>query len=119
MAGKVIIACSARATPWERTIGIQLLDGDLGSVLVLARKLGLSFRYLIRIWASSPPNLVEDLLEGKQSAGLTLESLRRPAPSGLVLNTGNSWASLRANAPDTVLPFGILRDVGSKYLKRL
>jgi hypothetical protein len=60
----------------------QLLSGQAGSVAELARKAGVNPRYVVRMVRMGllAPDIIEAILEGRQTAALTLERFRQPIP---------------------------------------
>ena len=68
----------ARGYRWRS----QLLAGEVGGIAELARKAGVSSRYVIRMVRMSflAPDLIEAILEGRQTAALTFEIFRHPIP---------------------------------------
>jgi hypothetical protein len=60
----------------------QLLCGAVGSVAELARKAGVNSRYVVRTVRMGflAPDIIEAILEGRQTAALTLEIFRQPIP---------------------------------------
>jgi len=68
----------ARGYRWRS----QLLAGEVGSVAKLARQAGVSARYVIRMVRMGflAPDLIQAILEGQQTAAVTLEIFRQPLP---------------------------------------
>jgi DNA invertase Pin-like site-specific DNA recombinase len=68
----------ARGYLWRK----QLLAGEFGSVIELARKVGVNPRYVIRMLRMGclAPDIIESILEGRQTAALTVEVFRKPIP---------------------------------------
>jgi hypothetical protein len=66
----------ARGHLWRQ----QLLNGEVRSVRLIARKAGVTGRYVSRILRLGflAPELVESIIEGRQPPGLTVENLREP-----------------------------------------
>ncbi len=60
----------------------QLLDGEVGSVAELARKAGVNSRYVVRTVRMGflAPDIIEAILEGRQTAAVTFEIFRKPIP---------------------------------------
>ncbi len=57
-------------------------DGEVGSVAEMARKAGVSSRYVMRMVRMGflAPDIIEAILEGRQTAALTVEIFRKPIP---------------------------------------
>ncbi len=74
----VLISALARAWSWRE----RLLNGESVSLRELAQQSALTRPYLARIvrLAFLVPDLIEAILEGRNSPRLTLERLRRPIP---------------------------------------
>jgi len=68
----------ARGYLWRK----QLLAGAFGSVIELARKVGVSPRYVIRMLRMGclAPDIIEAILEGHQTAAVTVEVFRKRIP---------------------------------------
>jgi len=68
----------ARGYRWRS----QLLAAKVGGVAELARKAGVSSRYVIRMVRMGflAPDIVEAILEGRQTAAVTFEIFRKPIP---------------------------------------
>jgi site-specific DNA recombinase len=68
----------ARGYQWR----CQLFGGEVGSVAELARNAGVSSRYVMRTvrMGSLAPDIVEAILEGRQTAAVNLEVFRKPIP---------------------------------------
>ncbi len=68
----------ARGYLWRN----QLLVGEVGSVGELARKAGVSPRYVIRMLRMGflAPDIIEAILEGRQTTAVTVEMFRKPIP---------------------------------------
>ena len=60
----------------------QLLSGEVGSVAELARKAGVNSRYVVRTVRMGflAPDIIEAILEGRQTAAVTFEIFRQPIP---------------------------------------
>jgi site-specific DNA recombinase len=60
----------------------QLLGGEVGSVVEIARQASVSPRYVIRMIRMGflAPDIIEAILEGRQTAAVTLEIFRQPIP---------------------------------------
>jgi site-specific DNA recombinase len=73
-----LISGVARGFLWRN----QLLSGEVGSVVELARKAGVGPRYVIRILRMGclAPDIMEAILEGRQTAAVTVEIFRKPIP---------------------------------------
>ena len=69
------VACGYR---WRS----QLLAGEVGSVTELAHQAGVSSRYVIRMVRMGflAPDIIEAILEGRQTAAVTFEIFRNPIP---------------------------------------
>jgi site-specific DNA recombinase len=68
----------ARGYRWRK----QLLVGEVGSVIELARKAGVSPRYVMRMLRMGclAPDIIEAIVEGRQTAAVTVEIFRKPIP---------------------------------------
>jgi AraC-like DNA-binding protein len=73
-----LLKAVARGYQWR----CQLLGGEAGSVAQLARKAGVSSRYVMRMvrMGSLAPDIIEAILEGRQTAAVTFEVFRKPIP---------------------------------------
>ena len=60
----------------------QLQAGEVGGIAELARQAGVSSRYVIRMVRMGflAPDIIEAILEGRQTAALTFEIFRKPIP---------------------------------------
>ena len=60
----------------------QLLTGEVGSVAELARKAGVNSRYVVRTVRMGflAPDIIEAILEGRQTAAVTFEIFRKAIP---------------------------------------
>jgi hypothetical protein len=60
----------------------QLLSGEVGGVAELAHKAGVNSRYVVRTVRMGflAPDIIEAILEGRQTAALTFEIFRQPIP---------------------------------------
>jgi DNA invertase Pin-like site-specific DNA recombinase len=60
----------------------QLLSGEVGSVAELARKAGVNSRYVMRAVRMGflAPDIIEAILEGRQTAAVSFEIFRQPIP---------------------------------------
>ena len=60
----------------------QLLSGEAGSVAELASQAGVNARYVVRTVRMGflAPDIIEAILEGRQTAALTFEIFRQPIP---------------------------------------
>jgi site-specific DNA recombinase len=60
----------------------QLLSGEVGSVAELARQAGVNARYAVRTVRMGflAPDIIEAILEGRQTAAVTFEIFRQPLP---------------------------------------
>ena len=60
----------------------QLLSGEVRSVAELARKAGVNSRYVVRTVRMGflAPDIIEAILEGRQTAAVTFEIFRQPIP---------------------------------------
>jgi hypothetical protein len=60
----------------------QLLSGEVGSVAELARKAGINRQFITRMVRMGllAPDIIEAILEGRQTAALSLERFRKPIP---------------------------------------
>jgi len=74
-----LVKALARAFRWKR----MLESGEFGTISDLARHEGIAAPYLTRVFrlAFLAPEVVEAILDGRQPADLTLETLREPAPA--------------------------------------
>jgi site-specific DNA recombinase len=68
----------ARGYLWRN----RLLGGQVGSVVEIARKARVNPRYVIRMMRMGflAPDIVEAILEGRQTAAVTVELFRKPIP---------------------------------------
>jgi site-specific DNA recombinase len=68
----------ARGYLWRN----RLLCGQVGSVVEIARKAKVSPRYVIRMMRMGflAPDIIEAILEGRQTAAVTVEIFRKPIP---------------------------------------
>jgi site-specific DNA recombinase len=59
-----------------------LLSGEVGSVAELARTAGVNSRYVVRTVRMGflAPDIIEAILEGRQTAAVTFEIFRQPLP---------------------------------------
>ena len=73
-----LISGIARGYRWRN----RLLSGEVGSVVEIARKAGVSPRYVIRMMRMGflAPDIIEAILEGRQTAAVTVEIFRKPIP---------------------------------------
>jgi hypothetical protein len=69
----------ARAFRWKR----MLDSGEFATVAELAEREGIAASYLTRVLRLTllAPQIVEAILDGRQPAGVTLETLREPPPA--------------------------------------
>ena len=60
----------------------RLLGGGVGSIVEIARQASVSPRYVIRMLRMGflAPDIIEAVLEGRQTAAVTLEIFRQPIP---------------------------------------
>jgi site-specific DNA recombinase len=60
----------------------QLLSGEVGSVAELARKAGVTSRYVVRTVRMGflAPDIIEAILEGRQTTAVSFEIFRQPIP---------------------------------------
>jgi hypothetical protein len=67
-----------RGYQWRR----QLLKGEVGSTAQLARNHGVKPRYVMRTVRIGflAPDIIETILEGRQTAAVSLEIFRQPLP---------------------------------------
>jgi hypothetical protein len=67
-----------RGYQWRR----RLLSGEVGSVAELAREAGVNSRFVVRTVRMGflAPDIIEAILEGRQTAAVTLEIFRKPIP---------------------------------------
>jgi hypothetical protein len=61
----------------------QLLSGEVASIAELARKAGVNSRYVVRTLRMGflAPDIIEAILDGQQTAAVTVETFRNPIPS--------------------------------------
>ena len=73
-----LVKALARAFRWKR----MLESGEFSTIAELAEREGIAAPYLTRTMRLShlSPDLVEEILEGRQPRHLTLEVLRQPLP---------------------------------------
>jgi site-specific DNA recombinase len=73
-----LIGAVVRGYRWR----CQVLSGEVGSVAQLARKAGVNARFVIRMLRMGflAPDIIEAILEGRQTAALTFEIFRKPMP---------------------------------------
>jgi hypothetical protein len=73
-----LVKALARAFRWKR----MLDSGEFATIAELAEREGIAAPYLTRVsrLAQLAPDLVEAILDGRQSRDLTLESLREAPP---------------------------------------
>jgi site-specific DNA recombinase len=73
-----LISAVAQGHLWRNC----LLEGEAGSVVEIARQAGVSPRYVIRMMRLGflAPDIIEAILEGRQTAAVTLEAFRKPIP---------------------------------------
>ena len=74
-----LVKALARAFRWNR----MLDSGEFTTIAELAEREGIASSYLTRVLRLTllAPDIVEAILDGRQRAGLTLETLRKPAPA--------------------------------------
>lgn len=74
-----LVKALARAFRWKRI----LESGKFATIAELAAREGIAVSYLTRVLRLTQlaPDLVEAILDGRQPADLTLETLREPAPA--------------------------------------
>ncbi len=74
-----LVKALARAFRWKR----MLESGEFATIAELAEREGIAAPYLTRVLRLTllAPDIVETILDGRQRAGLTLETLRKPAPA--------------------------------------
>ena len=74
-----LVKALARAFRWKR----MLESGEFDNIAELAKREGIAAPYLTRVLHLTllAPDIVEAILDGRQRAGLTLETLRKPAPA--------------------------------------
>jgi site-specific DNA recombinase len=68
----------ARGYLWRN----RLLGGEVGSIVEIARRARVSPRYVIRMMRMGflAPDIIEAILEGRQTAAVTVEVFRKPIP---------------------------------------
>jgi site-specific DNA recombinase len=73
-----LISAVAQGYRWRN----RLLNGEVGSVVEIARKAGVGPRYVIRMMRLGflAPDIIEAILEGRQTAAVTVEVFRKPIP---------------------------------------
>lgn len=74
-----LVKALARAFRWKR----MLETGEFANIAELAKREGIAAPYLTRVLRLTllAPDVVEAILDGRQRACLTLETLREPAPA--------------------------------------
>lgn len=74
-----LVKALARAFRWKR----MLETGEFANIAELAKREGIAAPYLTRVLRLTllAPDIVEVILDGRQRACLTLETLREPAPA--------------------------------------
>lgn len=74
-----LVKALARAFRWKRL----LESGEYATIGELAEREGIAAPYLTRVLRLTllAPDIIEAILDGRQRAGLTLETLRKPAPA--------------------------------------
>lgn len=74
-----LVKALARAFRWKR----MLETGEFANIAELAKREGIAAPYLTRVLRLTllAPDIVEAILDGRQRAFLTLETLREPAPA--------------------------------------
>jgi hypothetical protein len=78
-ADTTLIKALARAFRWKR-----MLDaGEFATITELAAREGIALSYMTRVLQLSllAPDIVEAILDGRQGAGVTLETLREEIPA--------------------------------------
>ena len=78
-ADNTLVKALARAFRWKR----MLEAGEFATIAELAEREGIAAPYLTRVLRLTllAPDIIETILDGRQRAGLTLETLRKPAPA--------------------------------------
>ena len=73
-----LIKALARAFRWKRVLD----SGDFATISELAEKEGIAFTYMARLMRLSllSPGIVDAIMDGRQSAGVTLANLMDPFP---------------------------------------
>jgi site-specific DNA recombinase len=73
-----LISAVAHGYLWRN----RLLEGEAGSVIEIARQAGVSPRYVVRMMRMGflAPDIIEAILEGRQTAAITTELFRKPIP---------------------------------------
>lgn len=73
-----LVKALARAFRWKR----MLESGDFATIAELAEREGIAFTYMARVLRLTllAPDIVEAILEGKQSSDVTLKGLMEPFP---------------------------------------
>lgn len=74
-----LVKALARAFRWKR----MLESGEFATIAELAEREGIAPSYMTRVLRLTllAPDIVEAILDGRQPADLTLETLREPAPA--------------------------------------
>jgi hypothetical protein len=77
-ADNTLVKALARAFRWKRL----LESGEFATIAELAKREGIAFTYMARLMRLSllAPDIVEAILEGKQSSDVTLKGLMEPFP---------------------------------------
>ena len=73
-----LVKALARAFRWKR----MLESGEFATIADLAEREGIAFTYMARVLRLTllAPDIVEAILEGKQSSDVTLKGLMEPFP---------------------------------------
>jgi len=73
-----LVKALARAFRWKR----MLESGEFATIAELAEREGIAFTYMARVLRLTllAPDIVEAILEGKQSSDVTLKGLMEPFP---------------------------------------
>ena len=73
-----LVKALARAFRWKR----MLESGEIATIGELAEREGIAFTYMARVLRLTllAPDIVEAILEGKQSSDVTLKGLMEPFP---------------------------------------
>jgi hypothetical protein len=73
-----LVKALARAFRWNN----KLNSGEFATITELAEREGIAFSYMTRVLRLTllAPDIVEEILEGKQSSDVTLKGLMEPFP---------------------------------------
>jgi hypothetical protein len=95
-----LVKALARAFRWKR----MLESGEFATIAELAEREGIAPSYMTRVLRLTllAPDIVEAILDGRQRACLTLETLREPAPAQW--QEQMSWLCRNREAPERGSP---------------